>query len=50
MPLRRLDDWLQVWSLMTAAVSVPPSLVFWTLIGLICFATLLLAEPLFSED
>ena len=50
MPLRRLDDWLQVWSLMTSAVSVPPSLVFWTLIGLICLATLLLAEPLFSED
>ncbi len=50
MPIRRLDDWLQVWSLMTSAVSVPPSLVFWTLIGLICFATLLVAEPLFSED
>ncbi len=50
MPVRRLDDWLQVWSLMTSAVSVPPSLVFWTVIGLICFATLLLAEPLFSED
>ncbi len=50
MPVRRLDDWSQVWSLMTSAVSVPSSLVFWTLIGLICFATLLVAEPLFSED
>ena len=50
-PIRRLDDWSQVWSLMTSAVSFPPSLVFWTLIGLICFATLLVvAEPLFSED
>ena len=49
MPVRRLDGWSQVWSL-TSAVSVPPSVVFWTLIGLICFATLLVAEPLFSED
>ena len=51
MPAGRLDDWSQGWSLMTSAVSVPSSLVFWTLIGLIGFATLLLvAEPLFSED
>ena len=50
MPVHRLDDWSQVWSLMTSAVSVPPSLVFWPLIGLICLVTLLVAEPLFSED
>ena len=49
-PVRQLDYWSQVWSLITSAVSVPPSLVFWTLTGLICFATLLVAEPLFSED
>ena len=50
MPVGRLDDWSQVWSAMTSVVSVPPSLVFWTLVGLICFATLLVAELLFSED
>ncbi len=49
MPLRRLDGWSQGWSLMTSAVSFPPSLVFWTLIGLICFV-ILMAAPLFSED
>ncbi len=49
MPIRRLDGWSQVWSLMTPAVSFPPSVVFWTLIGLICFVTLM-AAPVFAED
>ena len=49
MPIR-LDEWSQGWSLMTSTVSFPPSLVFWTLIGLICFVALMVAEPLFSED
>ncbi len=46
----RLDEWSQGWSLMTSAVSFPSSLVFWTLIGVICVVTLVVAEPLFSED
>ena len=49
MPVRRLDGWSQLWSL-TSAVSVPPSVVFWTFVGLVCFAALMVAEPLFSED
>ena len=49
MPIRRLDDWAQGWSLLTPAVSVPSSVVVWTLIGLICLVTLM-AAPLFSED
>ncbi len=50
MPSHRLEDWSPGWSLMSSAVSFPPSLAFWTIIGLICFATLMAAEPLFGED
>ncbi len=50
MPSRGLEDWSPAWSLMSSAVSFPPSLAFWTIIGLICFVTLMAAEPLFSED
>lgn len=50
MPVRWLDDWPPTWPLMSSAVSFPPSLVFWTIIGLICFVTLMAAEPLFGED
>ena len=48
-PFRSLDQWSQVWSLMSA-VSVPLSLAFWTLLGLICVAALFVSEPLFSGD
>ena len=48
-PGRWLDDWLSVWSLMTFAVGVPPSWVLWTLIGVMCFVVLMVAEPLFAE-
>ena len=50
MPIRRLDDWPAAWPLMSSAVSFPPSLVFWTVLGLICLVTLMAAEPLFGED
>jgi len=50
MPLGRLQEWPPAWFMMSSAVSFPPSMVFWTIIGLICFVALMAAEPLFSED
>lgn len=49
MPFRSLDQWSQVWSLISAA-SVPLSMAYWTLLGLICVATLFVIEPLFADD
>ena len=49
MPFRSLDQWSQISTLMSA-VSVPLSLAYWTLLGLICVATLFVIEPLFSDD
>ena len=49
-PVHWQDGWSSAWPLMSSTVSFPPSLAFWTIIGLICFVTLMAAEPLFSED
>ncbi len=49
MPVRQLNQWSQVWSLMSA-LSVPLPVALWTLIGLICVATLFVVEPLLSDD
>ena len=49
MLVRQLDQWSQVSSLMST-VSVPLSVALWTLIGLICVATLFVVEPLLSDD
>ena len=50
MPVHWQADWSPTWQVMSSAVSFPPSLAFWTIIGLICFVTLMAAEPLFGED
>ena len=50
MPIRRWEDWATALPLMSSAISFPPSLAFWTIIGLLCLAALMAAEPLFSED
>ena len=50
MPARALGDWSPAWSLLSPSTGFPPSLVFWTVIGLVCFVTLMVAQPLFAED
>ena len=50
MPASALGDWSLAWSLLSPSTGFPPSLVFWTVIGLVCFVTLMVVQPLFAED